>query len=128
MSIIGIIKKLYPFEYSIVGKGNDEAIKAFKKYLPFKIFSFNSDMTFNGWKVPRAFKVIKAELIKNEKIIYNGKSNPFAVPIHSKSFVGTVNFKKLKKHIFYSNSLKDAIPYNWTGLYKDNSSHWVLYE
>ena len=51
MSIIGIIKKLYPFEYSIVGKGNNEAIKAFKKYLPFKIFSFNSDITFNGWKV-----------------------------------------------------------------------------
>ena len=124
MSIIEIIKKLYPFEYSIVGKGNDEAIKTFKKYLPFKIFSFNSDTTFNGWKVPRAFKVMKADLIKDGKIIYDGKLNPFAVPIHSKSFVGTVNFKKLKKHIFFSNSLKDAIPYNWTGLYKDNSSHW----
>ena len=77
-------------------------------------------------KFQELLKVIKAELIKNGKIIYNGKSNPFAVPIHSKSFVGTVNFKKLKKHIFFSNSLKDAIPYNWTGLYKDNSSHWVF--
>ena len=79
MSIISIIKKLYPFEYSIVGKGNNEAIKVFKKYFPFKIYSFKSDTTLNGWKVPRAFKVIKADLIKDKKIIYDGKLNPFAV-------------------------------------------------
>ena len=48
MSIINIIKKLYPFEYSIVGEGNDKSIKVFKKYLPFKVFSFKSDSTLNG--------------------------------------------------------------------------------
>ena len=124
MSIINIIKKLYPFEYSIVGQGNDKAIKVFKKYLPFKVFSFNSDSTLNGWKVPRAFKVIKADLIKDNKIILNGKLNPFSVPVHSKSYVGKIDFSRLKKHIFFSNTLKDAIPYNWTGLYKNNKSNW----
>lgn len=124
MSIISIIKKLYPFEYSIVGKGNDEAIKVFKKYFPFKIYSFKSDTTLNGWKVPRAFEVIKADLFKNNKKIYDGKLSPFSVPIHSRSFVGNITYQKLKKHIFFSNSLKDAIPYNWTGLYRDNKSDW----
>ena len=37
--IVNIVKKLFPFEYSICGKGNDEAIKVFKKYLNFKIHS-----------------------------------------------------------------------------------------
>ena len=38
MSIIEIIKKLYPFEYSIVGKGNDEAIKLLKNIYHLKYF------------------------------------------------------------------------------------------
>tara|TARA_B100001964_G_C13960601_1_gene477497 strand:- start:291 stop:404 length:114 start_codon:yes stop_codon:yes gene_type:complete len=33
VQILEIIKKLYPFDYSIVGKGNDKAIKEFKKLL-----------------------------------------------------------------------------------------------
>ena len=50
--IVNIVKKLFPFEYSICGKGNDEAIKVFKKYLNFRIHSFNSGKSFNGWTIP----------------------------------------------------------------------------
>ena len=42
MNIKQIIKKLYPFDYSIAGSGNDLAIKEFLKFLPFKVLLWNS--------------------------------------------------------------------------------------
>jgi len=124
LKILNIIKKLFPFEYSIVGPGNDRALKEFKSFLPFKIYSFESDKLLNGWKIPRAFKVIKANLDYNGKTIYDGKTNPFGVPSHSETFSGYVNYKDLKNHIYYSDTLTNAIPYNWTGLYRKNSNNW----
>jgi len=124
MNILNIVKKLFPFEYSIVGKGNDKSIKTFKKFLPFKISSYKSDNTINGWKVPKEFKVIKADLIYKSNRIYNGKSTPFGVPVHSKSYQGKIDYNKLKNHIFFSNTLTNAIPYNWTGLYRKQEPKW----
>ena len=42
MKIIDIVKKLYPFNYSVAGEGNDKSIKVFKKYLNFKIHKFKT--------------------------------------------------------------------------------------
>ena len=124
MKILNIIKKLYPFDYSIAGPGNDKAIKEFLAYFPFKINYYKPNKTVNGWRIPSSFKVIKANLIFNNKIVYDGKASPLGVPINSPSFNGYVNYEDLKEHIYYSNKLKDAIPYNWTGLYRPTKNMW----
>ena len=124
MKILNIVKKLYPFNYSITGTGNNKALKEFLSYLPFKINSFKSESKINGWAIPKSFEVIKANLIYHNKIIYDGKLSPLGIPINSSSFNGYVNFEVLKKHIYYSDVLKDAIPYNWTGLYRPNKNQW----
>ena len=100
--IINIVKKLFPFEYSICGKGNDEAIKVFKKYLNFKIHSFNSGKSFNGWTIPDSW-ILKKGLIfdQNHKIIFDASKKNFGVPVLSKSFKGKVLFKDLKKKNFF---------------------------
>ena len=121
MKILPIVKKLFPYNYSITGSGNDIAIKQFLSFLPFKIYSFKSSREINGWKIPKAWKVIKANLKYDDKLIYDGKNSPFGVPIHSNSFSGIVNYTELIKHIYYSKALKKAIPYNWTGLYRNNT-------
>ena len=107
MKNIEIVKKLYPFNYSIAGKGNNKAIKEFLSYLPFKIYSFKSQSEINGWRIPKSFEVIKANLIQNGKLIYDGKLSPLGVPINSSSFNGKVSFNTLKKHIYYGFFHKD---------------------
>jgi aminopeptidase-like protein len=121
MKIISIVKKIFPYNYSITGPENNMALKQFLYFLPFKIHSFRSSKELNGWKIPKAWKVIKANLKYNDKLIYDGKSSPFGVPTHSNSFSKTVDYKELIKHIYYSETLKKAIPYNWTGLYRKNT-------
>ena len=36
MKIINIVKKLYPYDYSVASEGSDKAIQEFKKFLNFK--------------------------------------------------------------------------------------------
>ena len=72
--ILNIIKKLYPFDYSICGKGNDEAIKVFKKYLNFKIHNFESGKSLNGWTIPHSWSLKKGIIFnQNKEIIFNAK-------------------------------------------------------
>lgn len=124
MKISSIIKKLYPFDYSIVGDGNDLAIKEFKKLLPFKIHNFKSGKVYNGWKIPLKWKLNKAQIKSDGKIVFDAKYKKFGVPINSKSYKGFVTLNELKKNIFYSKKLPTATPYNWTGLYRHKKKSW----
>ena len=122
--ILDIIKKLYPFDYSICGKGNDDAVKIFKKYLNFKIYNFESGKSINGWTIPHAWILKKGKIYdKNSKTVFDAKKKFFGVPILSKSFKGKVFLKNLKKKIFFS-KYDNFTPYNWTNLYRKNFIDW----
>ena len=101
MKISSIIKKLYPFDYSIVGDGNDLAIKEFKKLLPFKIHNFKSGKVYNGWKIPLKWKLNKAQIKSDGKIVFDAKYKKFGVPINSKSYKGFVTLNELKKYLLF---------------------------
>ncbi len=122
--IINIIKKIFPFEYSICGKGNNDSIKVYKKYLNFKIHNFKSGRSLNGWTIPHSWSLEKGIILdKNKKTIFNAKNKNFAVPVLSKSFKGKVLLKNLKKKIFTS-KYNNFRPYNWTNLYRKNFIDW----
>ena len=122
--ILNIIKKLFPFEYSICGKGNDDAIKIFKKYLNFRIHNFESGKSLNGWTIPHSWSLKKGLIFdKNHKTIFNAKNKNFGVPFLSKSFKGKILLDKLKRKIFFSKNT-NFTPYNWTNLYRKNFIDW----
>ena len=118
MRIIEIVKKLYPFDYSVAGEGNELAIRKFKNFLNFKIHSFSTSKYLNGWKIPVAQKV-------NNATIYSGKNKildkiQFFIQF-LRLFHLRVNCRgriAKKTHLF--KVMSDAIPYNWTGLYRPN--------
>ena len=59
MKIINIVKKLYPYDYSVASEGSDKAIQEFKKFLNFKVHKFKTNKKMNGWIIPQAQKVIR---------------------------------------------------------------------
>ncbi|MBD1139704.1 DUF4910 domain-containing protein [Pelagibacterales bacterium SAG-MED38] len=117
MKIINIIKKLFPFDYSIVSDDSIKAVKEFKKLLPFKVYSYKTGLTHNGWKIPKSWKLKKGLIKDGKKIIFDAKNKRFGVSIMSKSFKGKVNSEELKMRINVS-KIKNATPYDWTGLYR----------
>ena len=123
MNIKQIIRKLYPFDYSIAGSGNDLAIKEFLKFLPFKVHSFKTGTSLNGWKIPHSWKLKKGIIKNGSQIIFDAKKKKFGIPVQSPSFSGKVKHDVLLKHIFTSKK-KDATPYNWSGLYRGKKPSW----
>jgi aminopeptidase-like protein len=134
MSILTRIKLLYPFAYSVVGDGNDAAVSVFQRELPFRVHEIASGAEFNGWRVPHAWTVEKAELRKDGQLIYDGRSSPLGVVTLSPSFSGRVGLDVLHRHLFYSDIEPDATVYHWGALYRPGQEDWgfcipkVLYE
>lgn len=116
-NIFNIVKSLYPFDYSVVSEGSYLAQKVYMKQLPFKIYKFKAGVSINEWKIPYAKKITQAQILYDGKIIFDGLKEKMSVVSNSCTFVGTVNYSELIKHLYYSDRIKNATPYGWTGLY-----------
>jgi aminopeptidase-like protein len=125
ISITELINELYAFNYSVTGSGSDLAAKRLCKELPFEIFEYESGQSLNGWKIPPACEVVKAELSKNGKLIYDGRSSALGVPAQSASFSGELSLEELEPHLFTAEH-GDAIPYHWSNLYHTSDTLWGL--
>lgn len=124
MKIINIVKKLYPYDYSVASEGSDKAIQEFKKFLNFKVHKFKTNKKMNGWKIPQAQKVIRGKILHKNKVILDSTHSPFHIISQSRSFKGNITGKELLNNLFYSNICPQGIPFNWTGLYRPNQNTW----
>ena len=125
-AVLPLVKKLFPFSYSITGKGNDNAIAQYLTELPFTVHEYRSGQTLNGWQIPHAWHVKKAVIYQNDKLIYDATESPLGVGILSPSFSGSMTLTELKKHIFSLDELPDAIPYHWQNLYRPLEKDWAI--
>jgi aminopeptidase-like protein len=119
-----LVAKLYPYAYSVTGEGNDLAIPAFCSELPFVVHEFQSGRELNGWIVAPAWRVQKALIKRDGKVVYDGTSSPLGVITLSQSFAGRVNLDTLKQHLYFSADCPDAIVYHWTALYRPQERSW----
>ena len=118
------VRRLYPFPYSVTGKGNDESLESWCGEIPFKIHEFPSGAIKNGWKIPHTWNVERATIKKNGELIYDGTTSPLGVVVHSENFVGEISLEELKKHLFFSDKDPSAIVYHWSNLYRQLEKEW----
>ncbi len=123
-TVLELIRRLYPYGYSIVSGENDRALKAFLSELPFNVSEYPSGCELNGWVVPSAWLVIHAKLFHNKNLIYDATKNPLGVPVLSPSVTGSFTLDQLRSHLFFSDIQPNAVPYHWTNLYRPASQIW----
>ena len=126
LSILDIVKKLYPYAYSVVSSENDRAISAFLSELPFDVIEFSSGSEHNGWLIPNDWHVVKANIYKKDELILDAKSSPLGIGILSPSFNGVLSLAQLKKHLYFSSDCPKAIPYHWKNLYRPAEPEWAF--
>ncbi len=126
MSVLSLVEKLFPFSYSITGSGNDESIPVYQTELNFTVHEYASNQSLNGWYIPDAWRVIKAQIFHNEQLIYDASASPLGVAILSPSFSGVLSLTELNQHLISCEQLPDAIPYQWQNLYRPNEISWAL--
>ena len=106
-------KELFPLCRSLIGEGNRETLKYFKKINPeFKIIKFKSRSKVFDWKIPDEW-IIRDAYLEHEsgrKFAEFKKSNLHIVN-YSQPINKVFSKKDILKKIFTEKSLPDAIPY-----------------
>src|SRR3990172_162412 len=116
--IIKLLKKIQGLPVAPVSRGTDKQNEILRKELPFKVLQYDSGREHNGWVVPHEWEVVKAEIRKGGKLVYDGKKHPLGVIGYSRSFKGRVPLSELKKHLFYKKEAPKDIVYHCDLYYK----------
>jgi len=111
--IYDLIKILYPFCRSLTGEGNEKTLNEIKKIIPkLKILKFKSGTKVFDWKVPDEWNIKDAYIIcPDGKRVAKFKDNNLHVVNYSMPINRRIDFKNLKKKIYFNKNLPSAIPY-----------------
>jgi len=114
-----IAKIIYPYDYSVSGRGSEKALSAYRKLANFKVHRFESGKRLRGWEIPPGWRANKAIIKHKGRVIYDClASGPLGCAYFSPSFEGTVSKKELMKHTAWREDLPESIVYDWTRLYR----------
>jgi aminopeptidase-like protein len=123
-SIVEIATRLFPFNYSVTGGGNDAAAELLAKYLPFEVFAYESGRELNGWVIPPECVVERALIRRDGRVVLDNTARPLGVLAQSDSFVGRLSLEQLKPHLHTVASDPAAVPYHWSRLYRPREAMW----
>ncbi len=92
--------------------------------VPLRLHAFESRSEHNGWIVPDAWRVQKAEIRRDGKVVFDGLVHPLAVIGNSVSFSGRVTKSELDKHVFFSRAEPDAFAFHCMNNYRPWAKEW----
>jgi aminopeptidase-like protein len=121
-----LVNKLYPFNYSVTGSGNDSAISELMEQLDFEVLEWPSGSELNGWIIPQAQRVDKAVIWLNDRLVYDATVTSLGVQAQSESFQGEISLEKLLPHLFSDPERPEVVPAHWSRLYTRLDQKWGI--
>lgn len=103
---------------------NERLFELLGQIFPLQLHSFESRSEHNGWIVPDAWHVRKAEIRRNGDVMFDGLIHPMAVIGSSVSFSGRVSKAELDHHVFYSRAQPDAYAFHCMNNYRPWAKEW----
>ncbi|PIS05303.1 MAG: hypothetical protein COT81_01960 [Candidatus Buchananbacteria bacterium CG10_big_fil_rev_8_21_14_0_10_42_9] len=123
-SMMKILEKVSGLAVAPVSSDTDKQNDILCQELPFKVLEYPTGSKHNGWIIPHNWEVLKAEIKKDGKLIYDGKKHPLGVIGLSEPFSGTVSLSELKKHLYFFEKSPEDIVYHCDQYYKPYKKLW----
>ena len=124
--IRALIGDLCKYATGVTSPENVKLFQRISEELPIELRRYASGMIFNGWLAPYSWRVEKAEVRKNGRIVFDGRSNVLGVGAYSKSFKGTMDLAELQKHVVTNSQLPDAYIFHSMWQYRPWNADWAL--
>ncbi len=122
-----IFDKLFPLNRSIMGKGFRKSLDIITGGLNFKKIKFKSGTKVFDWKIPKEWNIDDAYISdSNNKKFCEFKKNNLHIVGYSTPINKILNFKDLKKNLYFIKKLPNAIPYV-TSYYKKRWGFCIKY-
>jgi aminopeptidase-like protein len=126
VGILDLTVDLCRYATGVVADDNTAFFSRIGEELPLRLHRFASGSEFNGWVVPQAWRVRKAELRRNDTVLFDGRCHPLAVATHSRSFTGEMDLEQLRRHLVTNPALPDALVYHCAWQYRPWDADWAL--
>lgn len=124
--MIDLITQLCKYKTGVVSDDNIKLFSQINKILPLNYFKFKSDEEFNGWIVPKNWRVKKAKIYKNGKEIFDGTSNTLGVARYSKSYNGKISWEELRSHLVTNKRIPNAYMFHCMWQYRPWDADWSM--
>ena len=124
--ILKLAKELCQFSTGVVADENIGLFKRIEKEIELKYVEFKSGSTFNGWLVPKNWRVKKANIFKDGKLLFNAALNHIGVARYSKSFSGRMSLTELKRHLVTNPNLPNSTIFHCAWQYRPWDADWAI--
>ena len=126
MDFLGLTKDLCGFATGVVADDNAALFARIAQELPCTLRRFKSGDTYNGWAVPDNWRVRKAEIRRDGRLVFDGRSHTLGVARYAKSFHGKLNWDELKPHLVTNPDLPDAYVFHCMWQYRPWAADWAF--
>lgn len=119
-----LFQKTLELGIGVSQRENAQLMDLLSQIVPLWIHRFASGREHNGWVVPHDWRVRKAEIRRDGRVVFDGLCHPLAVAGYSSSFSGRVSKAELDEHVFYRDSLPEAYVFHSVYNYRPWQKHW----
>jgi len=121
-----IFQELLNLHLGLAQSDNHKAMELIGQIVPLTTQTYESGSEHNGWVIPDDWRVQRAEIRKDGKLLFDGACHPLAVAQMSSAFTGKVSKDVLDQHIYYNEDVDDAYVFHCRYMYRPWDSHWGL--
>ncbi len=126
MDFLNLITDLCSFAAGVVADDNAKLFARIEQELPLRIHRFKSGDAYNGWLVPQNWRVKKAEIRRDGKVLFDGRAHTLGVARYSKSFHGSLTWEELKPRLVTHSELPEAYVFHCIWQYRPWAADWAF--
>ena len=124
--ILPLVRELFPYAIRVVGDDNVPFFEKVGRLLPLRLHRYPSSSTFNGWVIPENWRVHKALVKKDGRVLFDGTEHVMGVATYSRSFNGSLSYEQLAKHVVNNKDIPPAYVYHCMWQYRPWAPDWAL--
>jgi aminopeptidase-like protein len=121
-----LTRDLCAFATGVVADDNERLFARIAEELPLTLLRYRSGDSFNGWLVPQNWRVEKAEIRRDGRVVFDGRAHTLGVARYAKSFSGSLDWDALKPHLVTNPALPSAYVFHCMWQYRPWAADWAM--
>lgn len=119
-----IVRDLAPLSRVFCSPDYDRALAYLGTLLPGQVHRYPAGESHNGWVIPPRWRLLRAEIRYQGRVIYDGTCHPLRViqlssPVHT-----VVSREELRQHLFFDRRSSTVVPFHFRQQYRPWERTW----
>ena len=125
-AILTMARDLCAYATGVVADDNEPLFARLAQELQLTFHRYRSGEEYQGWVVPQNWRVKRAEIRRDGRVVFDGMAHTLAVGRYSKSFRGRLTWDALKPYLVTNPDLPDAYMFHCMWQYRPWVAEWAL--